>query len=65
MYVPVEVKCPTQCHAYIGAKVWATIPEHIKNVNSVESFKTMFLKLVSKEVGPLYECEHFKIDRPT
>ena len=47
--------------AYRGAKVWDNIPEHIKNVTTVECFKTMFLKHVSKEV---YECEHFKIDRP-
>ena len=37
------------------------IQEHIKNVTTVECFKTMFLKHVSKEV---YECEHFKIDMP-
>ena len=48
--------------AYRGAKVWDNIPEHVKNVTNVECFKTMFLKHVSKEV---YECEHFKIDRPT
>ena len=41
--------------------MWDNIPEHIKNVTTVECFKTMFLKHVSKEV---YECEHFKIDRP-
>ena len=46
--------------AYRGAKVWDNIPEHIKNVTTVECFKTMFLKHVSKEV---YECEHLKIDR--
>ena len=47
--------------AYRGAKVWDNIPEHIKNVTTVECFKTMFLKHVSKEV---YECEQFKIDGP-
>ena len=44
--------------AYRGAKVWDNIPEHIKNVTTVECFKTMFLKHVSKEV---YECEHLKL----
>ena len=33
-----------QIFAYRGAKVWDNIPEHIKNVTTVESFKTMFLK---------------------
>ena len=42
--------------------MWDNIPEHIKNVTTVECFKTMFLKHVSKEV---YECEHLKIDGPT
>ena len=46
--------------AYRGAKVWDNIPEHIKDVTTVECFKTMFLKYVTKEV---YECKHLKIDR--
>ena len=46
--------------AYRGAKVWDNITEHIENVTTVECFKTMFLKHVSKEVN---ECEYFKIDR--
>ena len=41
--------------------MWDNIPELIKNAISVECFKTMFLKHVRKDV---YECEHFKIDRP-
>ena len=46
--------------AYRDAKVWDNIPEHIKDVTTVECFKTMFLKYVTKEV---YECKHLKIDR--
>ena len=33
-----------QICAYRGAKVWDNIPEQIKNVTTVECFKTMFLK---------------------
>ena len=45
--------------AYRGAKLWDTIPECIKNVNSVDTFKTHCLKFLVKDV---YNCMHFPID---
>ena len=42
--------------AHMGAKVWDYIPELIKNAISVECFKTMFFRLVRKD---LYESDHF------
>ena len=34
--------------AYRGANVWYNMPEHIQKVTTVDCFKTMFLKQVSK-----------------
>lgn len=47
--------------AYRGAKLWDAIPESIQNANSVDTFKTVFLKFLKKDV---YNCLHFSIDMP-
>ena len=46
-------------HTRSCTKFWDTIPECIKNANSVDTFKTHCLKFLVKDV---YTCMHFPID---